>query len=231
MKVVVRRNQSRLSESEKRHFVDAVLALKTRRDPNDPNRLSKYDRYVQDHLDNVDYSHFGPAFLPWHREFLRRFERDLQDVIEDPLLGLPYWDWSPSIFRSDPEDYFMGGDGTTSDGKVTNGPFAYDKGNWSLNVRDPNEEPTNYLKRQLGRAEGFNSLPTREDVTATLNARPFDVSPWNEQSLSGFRNQLDLASATSWKVFGGTCRRIHLSAYPPRCTAAFTGGSVDQWCQ
>src|SRR5262249_10232068 len=40
-----------------------------------------------------------------------------------------------------------------------------------------------------------------------------------------------LAFATSWKVFGLTCSRFHQNNYPPRCTAAFTGGSADQWCQ
>ena len=85
----------------------------------------------------------------------------------------------------------MGGDGTTPDGKVTNGPFA--EGKWKLNVRDPHDEapPTDYLKRQLGKAEDFKSLPTREDITDTLNERPFDTPPWNETSLSGFRYKLE----------------------------------------
>jgi tyrosinase len=187
----MRKNQNRLSESEKRQFVDAVLKLKAAKDPNDPKGLSKYDRYVQDHVDNVDHSHFGPAFLSWHRQFLIDFERDLQDVSKNSLLGLPYWDWSPLIFGSDEQDYFMGGDGTTSDGKVTNGPFA--AGKWKLNVWDPHdEEPhTDYLKRQLGKAAGFTSLPPGNDVTATLNELPFDTPPWNDESLSGFRNTLE----------------------------------------
>jgi hypothetical protein len=46
MKVVMRKNQSTLSEREKRQFVDAVLKLKAAKDPKDPNGLSKYDRYV-----------------------------------------------------------------------------------------------------------------------------------------------------------------------------------------
>lgn len=36
--------------------------------------------------------HFGPAFLPWHRHFLLRFESQLRRV--DPYLRIPYWDWT-----------------------------------------------------------------------------------------------------------------------------------------
>ena len=88
MKLVMRQNQSTLYDEKKLQFVNAVRALKAN---------GTYDRYVKMHWDNVYAGHRGPAFLPWHREFLRRFERDLQNAAQDPLLGLPYWDWSVKV--------------------------------------------------------------------------------------------------------------------------------------
>lgn len=38
--------------------------------------------------------HMSATFLPWHRQFLLRFEEALQTVSGNPDLMLPYWDWS-----------------------------------------------------------------------------------------------------------------------------------------
>lgn len=43
---------------------------------------------------NRNAAHRGPAFLPWHRVFLRHFERALQIVAGDQSVGLAYWDWT-----------------------------------------------------------------------------------------------------------------------------------------
>ena len=46
--------------------------------------------------------HWGPAFLPWHRDFLLKFEQALQAI--EPTVTLPYWDWT----RSDSRDLDSG---------------------------------------------------------------------------------------------------------------------------
>ena len=37
--------------------------------------------------------HFCRWFLPWHRAYLLAMERRLQNVVSEPKLRLPYWNW------------------------------------------------------------------------------------------------------------------------------------------
>src|SRR5437899_1720758 len=160
----VRKNQATLSADEKRRLVAALLAVKA---------SGKFDQYVRIHLNMGQLHHTGPkrgqrkslprgmagmgpmghmihgnpTFLPWHRELLRRLELDLQAV--DSSVTIPYWDWtvdaSPSSSLWHPD--FLGGDGRAHDGRVMDGPFAYDAGHWPLKY---NEHPEPDLKRALG---------------------------------------------------------------------------------
>lgn len=88
--------------------------------------------------------HWSPAFLPWHRWFLRDIEQQLQAF--DPLITLPYWDWT----RADSRDLdtgvwqsFFGGRSNTG------GNFDH----WTYN-------------RASG--TGGNSLPTHNDLIQEL---------------------------------------------------------------
>lgn len=176
----VRKNQSALTPQEKQDFVNAVLALKAN---------GTYDQFVQMHLNSMSTmsAHQRPAFLPWHREFLRRYELELQNI--NPNVTLPYWDWtvddSPnsSIWGAD----FMGGNGRPSDGRVTTGPFAYDNGNWTLTVDGPD------LKRRFGQSSSATTLPTTTQVDQCLAVNQYDSSPWNITSNlnTSFRNRLE----------------------------------------
>lgn len=151
-----RKNQSTLTADEKARFVAAVLQLKAN---------GTYDRYVAEHRDLFFTGIHGSAiFLPWHREFLLRFELDLQSI--DPSVTLPYWDWTvdrlptSSLWRVD----FMGGDGDNND-RVTTGPFAFSTGQWNITVTDPILDPGPALRRALGSA---GSLPRASQVNASL---------------------------------------------------------------
>jgi tyrosinase len=191
--MALRKNQRWLTAGEKQVYIDAVLKLKAEKIGTTPP-TNTYDKYVKMHDDFRDAGHKGPAFLAWHREFLRRFELELQRIMDDKTFGLPYWDWS--VDQTSPKwpftKEFLGGNGTSDQrfpGKVMDGPFAYDDPNkWRINIfphDDPDDRYT-YLRRQF--ADGAPTLPTPEDVQTTLKATPYDVEPWNEHSQSGFRN-------------------------------------------
>lgn len=63
------------------------------------------------HADNFRSGiHWGPVFLPWHRDYLRKLEVELQKF--DSNITLPYWDWTRKDSRdleSEPWKSFFGG--------------------------------------------------------------------------------------------------------------------------
>lgn len=174
-----RKNQASLTPLERSRFVAALIALKA---------AGTYDQYVQDHVNFMAGAHRGPAFFPWHREFLRRLELDLQAI--DSTVTLPYWDWtvdnspSSSIWNAD----FMGGNGQPSDGKVVTGPFAEATGDWPLNVETGGS--FGYLRRRFGLSAP--SLPSAASLSTALTTTPYDAAPWNDGwSTGGFRNRAE----------------------------------------
>lgn len=166
-----REDQARLTSVEKKRFVTALKEVKA---------SGVYDRYVEIHrkammVQRPDPAHGGPAFLPWHREYLRRFELELQKV--DSRVTIPYWNWlrdrSPNSapFTAD----FMGGNGRRRDGRVMDGPFAFSTGEWDLNVRVFPRRPR-FLTRSI---MPDLRLPNRRQIVRALRRTPYDVRPWN----------------------------------------------------
>jgi tyrosinase len=172
----VRKNAASLSAAEKGLFVAAILELKKR---------GVYDGYVRTHMNAMSYAHRVPAFLPWHRAFLRRLEVDLQGIA--PTVTIPYWDWTvdntptTTPWTAD----FLGGNGRASDHQVMDGPFAYSAGKWTLTVG----APPPFLTRESG--VNISSLPTASNVATVLAVTPYDSPPWNTSPVSSFRNQLE----------------------------------------
>lgn len=61
----------------------------------------------------VNGAHDGDAFLPWHREYLYRFEDELRMIDAD--VTIPYWDWTDHKGTSQLfTDEFLGPNGTLS---------------------------------------------------------------------------------------------------------------------
>lgn len=177
-----------LAPAEKSAFVQALIDLK-----NAPSQIAaaqadggqgRYDDYVWMHKQVLGGAHNAPAFLPWHREYLYQFERDLQTVSGNPSITIPYWDWTKARMPGDPgwpfTSDFLGGLGTSaSDSRVTTSRFATDPADpmateWRINVRDAETE--NFLKRR-GAPEEFG-LPQAAWASTAMDIGVYDVAPF-----------------------------------------------------
>jgi tyrosinase len=192
----VRTNAKDMTAEEKFNFTNAIKALKRKPSPWVPG-LSTYDTFVLWHRDaftcGLNAAHMGPAFFPWHRQYLMLFEEQLRSV--DPTVSLVYWDWTVD---QEPDSYLwqpdlMGGDGSDDDNEaVIDGPFA--KGSWVISVWDHSDEhQLEWITRDLGMGGLAPDLPTAEQLEATLAIPTYDTEPWSALSYAGgsFRNSLE----------------------------------------
>lgn len=190
-----RKSVAELTPQEKQDFVDAIIALKNPALAPNPaaaaSRIpaaatsvtngggipNRYDDYVWMHSVVSGGAHRGPAFGPWHREFLRQLEYDLQQVSGKPEITIPYWDWIVDRTPSDPgwpfTPDFMGGFGNASTGLISTGKFA-DPATFRINIRFTGDSNLT-LKRQRG-IPPEDRLPIRATV---LHAIGVGVAPGN----------------------------------------------------
>uniref|UniRef100_A0A914MUL4 Tyrosinase copper-binding domain-containing protein n=1 Tax=Meloidogyne incognita TaxID=6306 RepID=A0A914MUL4_MELIC len=94
----VRKEYRMLSDDERARFHAALKAIKA---------SGEYDRIATIHSQfaTAGSAHSGPGFLPWHREFVKRFEIALKQV--DPRVSLPYWDSTLDGILPAPKDSVM----------------------------------------------------------------------------------------------------------------------------
>jgi Common central domain of tyrosinase len=109
----LRKNQMNMTMTEIKRFVKAIRRMKD---------LGIYDQFVLLHSitypeirygrfanqhkcveqaekyrlseECLNWAHKGNLFLPWHRQFLLEFEKQLLAI--DPEVTLPYWGWGSS---------------------------------------------------------------------------------------------------------------------------------------
>jgi tyrosinase len=98
----LRKNAATLSPAERQNFLRAILLLRRTPASGNPN-VTIYDQFVALHgavmsvavqgtPDTINFGHWNIGFCAWHREYLRRFELELQKLV--PGVTVPYWDWS-----------------------------------------------------------------------------------------------------------------------------------------
>lgn len=145
-------------------------------------------------------AHSGPAFLPWHRFMMILLELQLQRVTNDDTLGLPYWNWGAdgdAAPAAQPQAALWQAAGIGGTGSpVANGPFTPDK--YRVKIESGAAGQLRATDRGLQRDLGVDadSLPTSNDVKATLGTVPYDDAPWNRGSDS-MRNRVE-----GWRPYG-----------------------------
>lgn len=198
-------NQKKLSLTQQKAFVDALLALKKKPSVLHPAnaKRGRYDDFVEVHLNAMvvmmqgeqSWGHQAAAFGPWHRVLLQQFEFELQQI--DPAVTIPYWDWTDTEVGPLWSKDFLGGDGDPNGKwKVTTGRFAFDGGEWPIRVKDSANE-ADFLRRRMGKLAKL--LPSSKDVAAAMAFDVYDLDPW-EDSL---RDPQD-TNAAQWAAFRPT---------------------------
>lgn len=222
----VRKNAASLTPAEIDRFVNAIATLKrTIEIASDGTPISLYDQFVATHLGTSDVAgrmgpnnrtfsdpaHRNSAFLPWHRNYLREFERMLQVV--DPTVTLPYWDFTdrtttPNIIFQNNYMGPNGGNGGIGGGAVQTGYFSAASG-WLQRAdlsgstwtgKSTNTQPlTRFLR-------GLDRLPTTTQVNQALAQTTYE----------NFRNNIEFAAhagAHGW--VGGSTLNVASSPNDP----------------
>uniref|UniRef100_A0A915JK17 Tyrosinase copper-binding domain-containing protein n=1 Tax=Romanomermis culicivorax TaxID=13658 RepID=A0A915JK17_ROMCU len=171
--ISVRKEIRSMSYDERSKFFDTVRKLKTEEKV---DGVSKYDLLVYlRHPHLAPASQMGASFLPWHREYLRRFEVALQQI--DLNVFLPFW--NPEIDSSlpNPADsllwsalYVGTGRGSIKTGSFSNWTFATKLDENSQIVYEP-------LQRNLRKASRWISSgqsPNGNDARYILSRKKFE---------------------------------------------------------
>ena len=174
---------------------------------------------VMDHMDMTDPTmnrgpaHRGPAFLPWHREFIWRFERDLQAALGDDTFGLPYWNWA-----ADRTDGHLPTSSVWNFLGANTGPLSIGGSAWnrmSAMLVGASYVPTDLSAAVVRDFDGFSSttfghpadIKDRAEADSFMagTAIAYDSDPWDRYSL-GFRgtNERDFHDHVHVLVGGNT---------------------------
>ena len=217
-----------LSDLEKERFVEAIIKLKANIvNPGDPvnKQFSKYDQFValhvavmrftvQGHVDGdgnlIQFSnaHGNLAFLPWHREFIRRFELALQQEV--PKVTLPYWDWEKDT-EANSELFTKDFIGELNPGNNSVSPLSGGYFDGNVPVPAPSWWPNNFMGFKINSdlSDMFDNLLLRGDFIdrdsagnplPTSQQQPTPNWPIPSTILSQIKN-LDLSGTGAHKFY------------------------------
>ena len=199
--MIVRKSPRDMTAGQRNAFIKAVVDLKNEMNSlSDGTMIGSYDQHVAVHIGvtgrirqgtpinfgDLDGAHGGPGFLPWHREYLLRIEKDLQRVSGNPDLTIPYWDWGDhdTTFNIIFQDNFLGKHQSTGRHDVTTARFTTG-GRWKLDRRvhvrmiidlviDPSATIPDMGETLFRESSSRAAMPTRAKIEELLTLSLYD---------------------------------------------------------
>uniref|UniRef100_A0A914VW86 Tyrosinase copper-binding domain-containing protein n=1 Tax=Plectus sambesii TaxID=2011161 RepID=A0A914VW86_9BILA len=161
-----RKEIRQMSDNERQKFFAALNRLKKEK----IDGTSMYDLLVIYHTpEESPGAHWGPAFLPFHREWIKQLEVALRQL--DPDVAVPYWDSTLDEGLPTPKDAilwtddFFGG----NNGNVISGPFA----NWVTTHELGFVPNVKTLYRDVGTSP-FGGLFKEADIEFAMSREQFE---------------------------------------------------------
>ncbi|XP_076820370.1 tyrosinase-like [Clavelina lepadiformis] len=171
------------------------------------NRLDIIDELFQENLNldingGVDYAHESSAFLPWHRQFMLKWEAEIRELVaKDPAFALPYWDWLDNDNCDVCNDAMLGGRDHENKTLLSRGsPFS----KWEVICTRGDEymkqgqqctgEPEGLLLRNPGAYDPakIKGLPTTPELINSLRiGDEYDSATFDISANQSYRNMLE----------------------------------------
>ncbi|XP_069578295.1 tyrosinase-like [Brachyistius frenatus] len=149
---------------------------------------------------DVDFAHWGPGFLPWHRVYLLHWEHEIRKLTGDMNFTLPYWDWRDAKGCDVCTDDLMGGRSPRDPTFLSPGSVFSSWRVMCSKIAEYNDRGVlcdataeGQLRRNPGKQNRnvVERLPTSADVEFTLSLREYDTGTTDRTSNMSFRNTLE----------------------------------------
>nr|XP_026693053.1 tyrosinase-like isoform X1 [Ciona intestinalis] len=169
---------------------------------------------------DVDYAHEGPAFLPWHRYYLLKWEQELRDVVaNDVTFTIPYWDWRDNQDCDVCNDVMMGGNDADNVTLISQGsPIS----KWEIICSKGNDyieggsQCTGASEGPLLRSPGnydptkISGLPTSQEVDDVIvMSTAYDTDDYDVAANQSFRNLVEGFANTTTGVADPSKSYLH----------------------
>ncbi|ETS84442.1 hypothetical protein PFICI_02467 [Pestalotiopsis fici W106-1] len=225
--IQVRREWSSLALEDRKAYIDAVQCLMDKPSQLDPTvypgAKSRHADFIATHINYTFTIHLDAIFLPWHRGYVRLYEKALQE--ECGFNGTqPYWDWpaytdkplrESTLFDGSP--YSLGSDGVFTNETLYTGPnqtypsgtgggcvFAGPFMNYTTPYRDfPQSLITDNVNGSLP-SDSFDYSPgcfkrNLNDYALRVNNNYSSIAELlNQTTMGDFQNTLSSPEGASW---------------------------------